>query len=521
MNVLRRRWRVVALVTAVALAGTLGGVAAGDRSRAATATVRIPATPDDLQYTDRLTNTYKRIAESAPVRADVQRRLGGARGLGLSATPVPNTELMELTARAQTSDLARRAADVWAMALVSRVRADARADKSAARAGLASELASSEQRLLRLRRELATTADRVRRMELGERLRVGQLAHQALAAQAAAGPDGRDVGNVLSVSQRATRSGGQWRRAATEIALGLVLGLVAGVGLAFVLERRKPQLDTLEEIERAAGASVLATIPTFRTATSRRDGPPGPVASLQVLPQALRPALNGASGPHSAFGDLRARLLSDETVSGELRRDCDGERAAAGRASRALLVTSANQGDGKSTVAGNLAVALSRARHRVLLVDGDLRRPTLHRYFGLANDHGLSELLLAPREPGLGRCQAETARTPLPTLSVLPSGPRAAEAAELIASTRMAQVMAKLKPDYDFVVVDSPGLATASDAAAVVPSADAVIFVVGGTPVSDDTIHAARRQLEGWGARTVGIVVNRCGARSGAQGAAP
>jgi uncharacterized protein involved in exopolysaccharide biosynthesis len=126
VNVLRRRWRVVALLTVLALAGTLGGLVAGGRSSAATATVRIPGTPDDLQYTDRLTNTYKRIAESAPIRAEVRRRVGGGAALDLSATPVPNTELMELTARAHTPDLAQRAANTLATVLVSQVRADAR-----------------------------------------------------------------------------------------------------------------------------------------------------------------------------------------------------------------------------------------------------------------------------------------------------------------------------------------------------------------------------------------------------------
>jgi polysaccharide biosynthesis transport protein len=520
VNVLRRRWRVVALLTVLALAGTLGGLVAGGRSSAATATVRIPGTPDDLQYTDRLTNTYKRIAESAPIRAEVRRRVGGGAALDLSATPVPNTELMELTARAHTPDLAQRAANTLATVLVSQVRADAREDRSAARAGLASQLAASERRLLRLRRELAGATDRARRTELAERLRVGELAHHALAAQAVTGLDGRDVRNVVSISQRATPSAGQWRSAAGKIAVGLVLGLLAGVGLAFLLERRKPQLDTLEEIERAAGASVLTTIPTFHTDTAGRDGRPRPVHSMPVLPTPLRPALNGASVPHAAFADLRARLLSDETVSGPLRRNFDGRPRADRRPCRTLLVTSAKEGDGKSTVAGNPAVALSRAQHRVLLVDADLRHPTLHRYFGLSNDHGLSELLLASRKLGHDGCHAETATTPLPKLSVLPGGPRAAEAAELLASARMVDVMAKLKPDYDFVVIDSPGIATTSDAAAVVPTADAVIFVVGGTPVGDDTIQGARRQLDGWGARAVGIVVNRCAARTGPQGIA-
>jgi capsular exopolysaccharide synthesis family protein len=519
VNVVRRRWRVVALVVAVGLAGTLAGLVTRDRSRAATATVRIPATPDDLQYTDRLTNTYQRLAESAAVRAEVQRRLGGPRGLGLTATPVPNTELMELTARTHSQDLARRAANVWASALVSRVRSDARQDQRAAGAALTSELASSQHQLLRLRRELAGTTDPVRRGDLTEQLRVGELAHQALAQQAATGLNGPDLRNVLSIAEQAAPSGGQWRRIATEVALALLLALSAGVGVAYLLERRNPHLDTLEEIERAAGASVLATIPSFRAGAPgsparapRGDSPP-------VLPKPLRPALNAASVPLAAFGDLRARLLSDDAVSAD-PGDLDGAPLTSGSPPRTVLVTSARQGDGKSTVAANLAVALSRARHRVLIVDGDLRRPTLHRYFALANDHGLSELLLAPREPSLTGCHAQTAQTPLPKLSVLPAGPRATEAAELLASTRMTALITKLRPDYDFIVIDSPGLATTSDAAAVVPSADAVIFVVGRTPVSDDTIHTARRQLAGWGARTVGIVVNRCGTHPRTHGGA-
>jgi capsular exopolysaccharide synthesis family protein len=521
VNVLRRRWRVVALVIAVALGGTLAGLAAGGRSQAATATVRIPATPDDLQYTDRLTNTYQRLAESAPLLADAERRVGEPRGLRFSATPVPNTELMELTAQAPTADLARRAADIWAARLVSRVSAAARQDQRAAGAALTSELASSQQQLLRLRRKLATTTDPVRRSDLAEQLRVGELAHQALAQQAATGLNSRDLRNVLSLAEHATPSGSQWRHAARELALGLILGLIAGVGLAFVLERRKPQLDTLEDIERATGAPVLAAIPTFRADAPGSPAPAQRVDSVPVLPKPLRPALNGASTPHAAFGDLRARLLSDETVPFEARPDFHDEHLAAGHQRRTVLVTSAKQGDGKSTVAGNLAVALSRARHRVLLVDGDLRRPTLHRYFGFSDDHGLSELLLACREPSLTRCRAETAKTSLPKLSVLPGGPRAPEAAELLASTRMSDVIAKLKPDYDFIVIDSPDLATTTDAAAVVPSADAVILVVPSIPVSHDTVYAARRQLEAWGARTVAIVVNRCGTQARAQRAAP
>jgi capsular exopolysaccharide synthesis family protein len=282
------------------------------------------------------------------------------------------------------------------------------------------------------------------------------------------------------------------------LALGLILGLAAAVGVAFLLERRAPQLDTLDEIERAAGASVLATIPHVRGATPT--------------------VFNSASPVQEAFGTLRARLLSDDGYAPPLPFAFpQPEESQPGVLApplaeplitepRAVLITSVQDGDGKSVVALNLAAALARARRRVLLVDGDLRRPILHR--GLANDRGLSELLRAPGDLYAADAAMVILTTGIPNLSLLASGPGAAEAAELLASPRMAEVIDTLKLDYDFLVIDSAGLASASDAVAVAPHVDTVLFVVGKTPASEHGIKSARRQLQSADGHT-GIVVNR------------
>jgi succinoglycan biosynthesis transport protein ExoP len=493
VKVLRRRWRVVALVTACALVGTLLGLLASRDVRAATATLRAPALPDDLEYTDRLLNTYLRIAQSVPLRAKVQATHPDVR---LSASAVPKTELIELTARAPTSEVAKRAANTWAEALVDRIRRDARNDVLGQRSALEAELSASERQLAALRAQLVSTTDRRERARLQERIRVGELDHQALAGQRLAPNNTQSVRNVLSIAEPATPTGGVVTTDARNLAVGLIVGLLAAVGVAFLLERRAPQLDTLDEIERAAGASVLATIPFVRGATPT--------------------VFNSGSPVQEAFGALRARLLSEDGRPASFPfawPELEGREPIS--EPRSVLVTSAEEGDGKSVVAVNLAAALARARRRVLLVDADLRRPILHRVFGLDNLHGLSELLRDAHDPEPG---SHIASTGIANLSVLTSGRDAAEAAELLASTRMAEVIETLELAYDFLVIDSAALASASDAAAVALYADAVLFVVARTPASERGIQRARRQLEGVGGHTVGVVVNRWSAAQSIAG---
>jgi protein-tyrosine kinase len=143
---------------------------------------------------------------------------------------------------------------------------------------------------------------------------------------------------------------------------------------------------------------------------------------------------------------------------------------------RTILVTSALEGEGKSTVAANLAVAIARSvREHVLLMDCDLRRPSLHELFGTGPRRGLSDYLRAgvALPELLVRCGE-------PKLSILPAGPQAPDAAELLASERMQALLAEARERYDdrFIILDSTPLLSAADPAILAAQVDAVLLVV-------------------------------------------
>lgn len=474
LNVLRRRWPIVALVTAFALAGALVGYLAGARTYLATVTLQVPVgTTDDLDRTDRLTNTYKQIAESDPFRAEVRRRLPEAKDLEVSAEPQPNTELIHLSVQADRPELAQRAANLWATTLVERVTSRDERARLAERARVDRQLAAGERRLEELRGRLAAEPDPSRRAELSQTVRVSEVRYEALVQQAVALEVAGETPPPLLISDLAGRPTGAGLSAAVRnMALGLLLGLASGVGVAFLLERRAPQLDTLEDVIRATGTWVVGTIPTVRA-----QGPT---------------IFNGAAPAQHAFSDLGARILWRDAPT----------------APTAVLVTSSREGDGKSLIAANLAVALARFRRRVLLVDANLRTPSLHRFFKLNNDRGLSDLLQHHTE-GLTDPGTLASHTSIPNLSVLTSGPPAGNATELLASARMAEVIEDFKNEYEFVIVDSPGLAFAADAAVLASQVNAVMFVVAELPVRHDIIRTALGELESVGAKGIGVVVNR------------
>jgi succinoglycan biosynthesis transport protein ExoP len=481
VNVLRRRWKVIAVVTGCALVGTIAGLTTGGSSYVATTTLQVPATsaspgsPPSLDYADRLANTYKRIAEGDSLRAEVERRLPSAVDVDVSLRPEPNTELLELNAEASDPGVARRAVEAWASALVRRVRSRAENAQDARRTELSAQLQALRDGLavLGARRAAAERRDRPVAGAIAERIRLGELRYQALAQREATllATDDSDTLRIVDPARRSRESSGVG--ALPAIGLGLFLGLAAGTGVALLLERRTPQLDTLEEIEEATGASVLATIPS--------------------LPHGSSAVLNSGSPGQHAFGALRARILSSDPQS----------------TPRSILVTSCNDGDGKSLVAVNLAAALARADRRVLLIDGDLRTPCLHHRFRLANRRGLSDLLTQNTVSGGASLSSRTSSTGIANLYLLPSGPPSGDATELLAAPRLGKVLERAKIDHDFVVVDSPALAAASDAAAVGAEVDVLMFVVGGKPVSDESAQVARRALAGIGAPRVGVIVNR------------
>lgn len=204
------------------------------------------------------------------------------------------------------------------------------------------------------------------------------------------------------------------------------------------------------------------------------------------------PALVASEGNRSivaeAFRNLRTNL----------------QYAALGSKLRLVVVTAAGPEEGKSTVTANLGVAMAQAGTRVLVVGADLRRPSLHRAFGVGHHIGLVSVLLERMS------LEEAVQHHEPTgVDVLASGPLPPNPAELLGSKRMTELLQQMAERWDTVLIDTPPAVALSDAALLAARSDGVLLVVTAGQTPRDVVVAARRQLEQVGAHILGAVINR------------
>ncbi len=175
-----------------------------------------------------------------------------------------------------------------------------------------------------------------------------------------------------------------------------------------------------------------------------------------------------------------------------------------------LLITSTAPDEGKSTTLANLAVTMAQAEQRVIVVDCDLRRPSLHTLFGLANEPGLTNVILQQNDMPLP-LQA----TGVPGLSVLASGPLPPRPADLLGSRRMEALIARLRAEADIILFDTPPVIAVTDAAVLATRLDGVLLVLQAGKTRRDRAREARRQLEKVKANLIGVVLNNARPEAG------
>jgi succinoglycan biosynthesis transport protein ExoP len=268
-------------------------------------------------------------------------------------------------------------------------------------------------------------------------------------------------------------------RTKLNMALGVTLGLMLGLGFAFLRELLDRSLKTPEELEAAAGAPVVGTIPPFK-------------ASKQPIPVADQPRTAAAE----AFRKLRTNFAF----------------LGVDRENVCCVVTSPSAADGKSTVTANLAIALAQAGQRVALVDADLRKPTLHKLFRLSQRVGTTTVLL-------DRADANHAIQHLgPDLpSVLTSGQLPPNPSELLGSRRMEELIAELRSDYEVVLIDCAPLLPVTDPMVVSRFADGILLIARAGTTTRDQTAAARAVCAKAGATVFGTVLNATPVTEGDQ----
>lgn len=253
--------------------------------------------------------------------------------------------------------------------------------------------------------------------------------------------------------------------------LSVVLGLFAGVGLAFLLEHLDNSIKTPEDVRRYLGIPNLAIVPTIRLPKAK-DG------ELSTLVVYHKP--NGSEA--ETFRFIRTALIFSGSP-------------------KVVLVTSAVPGEGKTFIAGNLALVMAYAGEKVLLVDGDMRAPSLHKVFGLDGSRGLSNLLIGEEVVPLSS-QVDKGVYVMPTEPVPPNP------AELLGSRRMEDYIGEMKRQFDRVIIDSPPVMSASETSVLGKLSEAVILAVHGGKTARDMVIEAKQILDSVGAHIVGTIIN-------------
>jgi capsular exopolysaccharide synthesis family protein len=250
------------------------------------------------------------------------------------------------------------------------------------------------------------------------------------------------------------------------IALGLIFGLVMGVGLAFFIEYLDTSVKTIDDVERTFQAPVLGVIP-------------------QNIGYLLE---EGAESKHAeAYRVLRTNLLfsrKDEKLN-------------------TIVIVSAGAGEGKSTTTINLATVFAQAGNRVLVVDSDLRRPTLHKLFKVTNNLGLTNYLLKQNQ-----LIELVQTTPVPNLDFMASGRLPNSSMGILGSAQMKEMISELKQRYDFILFDSPPILGVSDASILASEVDLVMQVVQYRRYPQPMTIRAKQMIEKVGGNFVGLVLN-------------
>lgn len=250
------------------------------------------------------------------------------------------------------------------------------------------------------------------------------------------------------------------------ITLGVVVGLIMGFGLAFFIEYLDTSVKTIDDVERALQAPVLGVIPQ-NVGSLLQEGPDSPHAE--------------------AYRVLRTNLLFSRK-GGDMRT---------------ITVVSGGAGEGKSTTIFNLATVFAQNGARVLLVDSDLRRPSLHKLLNVSNSIGLTNFLLKQNT-----IEEVIQTTGLPTLHFLPSGKLPSSSLGILNSNQMRDFIQKARERYDFVFFDSPPIMGVSDASVLASEVDMALLVIQYRKYPQVMTQRAKQMVEKVGGNLLGVVLN-------------
>lgn len=511
--VLRRWLWLVLLATAIGGASAYLFSARQTKLYRATATLIVNQnqsatgiTSADVQASQQLASTYDSIAISWPVLQAAGKRLGlgddsvaigcpcllrgGATILTFGAETPVGSQLINVSAVSPSPQTAARGANAVANSLAETVTQSQLGDAGSVEQNVKGQIQALQAAIQKTFSDIQSLQAQSQTAGAGQSAAVtalqGQLAQEQSAYSALVTQDEQLIlaqaraANVVKLIAPARPPATYFTpRTRLNAGLGSLAGLMLAVTLALVLEYLDDRVQTPVDVERAtSGAPTLGIVERLT---------PGADSGLTER-LVLHPGVS-VGRALEAYRLLRSNL----------------EYTFADQPARTFAITSARPGEGKTTTAANIAIVLAQTGKRVLLVDADLRRPALHRLFGLPNTSGFSTLFLLGAPPPAAVSQG----TQYEGLSVLTSGPLPPNPAELMSSARMRQIVARLAESAEYVVFDSPPLLAVADGGDIAARVDSVILVVDTMSTRPGQLASARGILARAGASLSGVVLNK------------
>jgi polysaccharide biosynthesis transport protein len=482
INVLWRRKWVILLTLTITMTVVMIGTQMMTPVYRASTTLRIAASASgslnysDYMYAERLMNTYVEIATSRPVLEELLKRLDLIQPPNIKAEIVPNTELIRITVEDISANRTALAANTLTEILITQSSQLYTGGGKKLTEVLGEQLAVIQADVEKTQQDyekllIQTPAASEKIDASGQLLQLKQSNYATLLGQYQQARFREEVqASMITIFETAIVPQTPSKpRVLLNISLGLVVGLVGGLGLAFIFENLDTTLYTTEDIEIVTKITALAKIPKVnKKQTCNFQDVFSPIAE--------------------AFRKLATNIqLANHQESRKV-----------------LLIVSAEPNQGKSMIVANLAFSLAELGKNVVAIDCDTRMPTLHSMFHLSNQCGLKDVLEQKTS-----VKKALQKSSYDGVTVLSSGSLLAHPSQLLGSPQMAKLIESLRQQFDYILLDSPALLAVADVSALTPNADGLIFVVRRAHATREAVQTAGKYLAELHDKSFYLIVNQ------------
>lgn len=464
----RRKWWVIVPAVVVLLAALAWSMSQADRYRATTRVLVLePPTaytigsPQQPMQERALQNELER-AQGSRMLDDVRAQVGDEPTLKVRLATADESDVFVFTAESGNADRAAEAAAAYAEVYIEDRRLRLTEEFERNIEVLEDRIAALDEQIEQLSGDSADSSSMIV-VQREEYVRQMEAQRTSIDLAESSGASIIDAAAVPSepFEPKPLRTG----------LLALFVGLLVGLGAAFLRDYLDSVIRDEDDLRRATGLPLLGVVPRLKNGGDRR---------IVVLDDPLSPTAESYRGLRTSVQFLRS-----------------------GGGLKVIQVTSPKPGDGKSTTTCNLAVVCGRAGQRVLVVDCDLRRPAVHEFFGLSNDEGVTSAL---RGDGTDVVVQDVPSEP--NVSVVTSGPIPADPSELLSAPWVSSLLQRLAADYDLVLIDSPPVLPVADPIILAGLVDGVILVASATTTDRRQAARAADLLAQVEAEVLGAVLN-------------